>query len=60
MKQFDRKGKLLQEMDYKDGLKHGRFLIYDKKGGVLVEKTFENGMEVIKGQENKPGSFSPK
>lgn len=60
MKQFDRKGKLLQEMDYKDGLKHGRFLVYDKKGGVLVEKTFENGMEVIKGQENKPGSFSPK
>ncbi|MFM7859232.1 MAG: toxin-antitoxin system YwqK family antitoxin, partial [Flammeovirgaceae bacterium] len=60
MKQFDRRGKLLQEMEYKDGLKHGKFLVYDKKGGVLVEKTFENGMEEIKGQENKPGSFAPR
>ena len=47
-------------MDYKDGLKHGRFLVYDKKGKVVVEKTFEFGMEVIKGQNNSPGNFSPK
>ncbi len=60
MKQYDRKGNLLQEMDYKDGLKHGRFLVYDKKGKVVVEKTFEFGMEVIKGQNNSPGNFSPK
>jgi antitoxin component YwqK of YwqJK toxin-antitoxin module len=60
MKQFDRRGNLLQEMDYKDGLKHGRFIIYDKKGRVVLEKTFEFGMEVIKGQNNSPGSFSPK
>lgn len=60
MKNFDRRGNLLQEMEYKDGLKHGKFLIYDKKGKVIVEKTFEFGMEVIRDQKNTPGSFSPR
>jgi antitoxin component YwqK of YwqJK toxin-antitoxin module len=60
MKNFDRRGILLQEMEYKDGLKHGKFIIYDKKGKVLVQKTFEFGMEVIKDQKNTPGSFSPR
>jgi antitoxin component YwqK of YwqJK toxin-antitoxin module len=60
MKQFDRRGNILQEMDYKNGLKHGRFIVYDKKGKILVEKEFEHGMQVIKGQTNTPGSFSPR
>jgi antitoxin component YwqK of YwqJK toxin-antitoxin module len=60
MKQYDRRGNLLQEIDYKDGLKHGRFLIYDKKGNVVLEKIFEHGLEVIKGNTNAPGSFSPR
>jgi antitoxin component YwqK of YwqJK toxin-antitoxin module len=60
MKQYNRKGSLLQEMDFKEGLKHGRFIIYNERGKVLVEKTFEMGVEVIKGQGNKPGSFSPR
>ncbi|MFN5911877.1 MAG: toxin-antitoxin system YwqK family antitoxin [Bacteroidota bacterium] len=59
MKNFDRRGNLLQEMEYKDGLKHGRFVIYDKKGKPLVEKRFEYGMEVIKDERMTPGSFVP-
>ena len=60
MKQFDRRGKLLQEITYKEGLKHGKFVVYSKRGSVLVEKTFENGMEVISDEEKKSGSFAPK
>jgi len=60
MKQFDKRGNLLQEMDYKEGLKHGRFIVYDKKGKAVVTKKFEFGMEVIEGQLNTPGSFSPR
>lgn len=60
MKNYSRKGELLQEMDFKDGQKHGRFIVYDEKGKAVVEKTFQFGMEVIKGQENGQGTFSPK
>ena len=60
MKQFDRRGNLLQEVDYKDGLKHGKFILYDKKGKPIVTKTFEYGMEVIKENTLKPGGFSPR
>jgi antitoxin component YwqK of YwqJK toxin-antitoxin module len=55
MKQFDKRGKLLQEMEFKNGVKDGRFVIYDKKGGVLKEKHFKDGMEDGNGK-----TFSPR
>lgn len=59
MQTFDRRGNLMQEVEYKDGLKHGRFIVYDRKGKILVEKEFQFGMQVIKGTLNGPGTFSP-
>jgi len=59
MKQYSRRGKLLSEIDYKNGLKHGSFKIYDKRGKVLSEKKFEHGMQIIEGQKNGQGSFTP-
>ncbi|MES2798381.1 MAG: hypothetical protein V4638_00065 [Bacteroidota bacterium] len=59
MKNYDRRGKLLQEIEYKDGLKHGKFIIYDKKGKASITKQFEYGMEIIKGNEMRGGGFSP-
>ena len=55
MKMYDRKGALLEEMDFKDGQKHGRFIVYDEKGKIISEKKFAFGMEVREGN----GSFSP-
>jgi antitoxin component YwqK of YwqJK toxin-antitoxin module len=55
MKQYDRRGNLLQEMEFKNGVKDGRFVIYDKKGGVLKEKFFKDGNEDINGK-----TFSPR
>lgn len=59
MKQYDKRGKLLQEMDYKDGVKHGRFILYDKRGKIVQEFQYSEGMRVIEGQKNTPGSFTP-
>ena len=59
LSQYSRRGKVLSEIQYKDGLKHGSFKIYDKRGRVLSEKKFEHGMQVIEGQTNSPGSFTP-
>jgi len=50
----------MQEVDYKDGLKHGRFIVYDRKGKILAEKEFQFGMQVIEGTQNGSGTFSPK
>lgn len=60
MKQYDRRGKLLQEMEYQNGLKHGKFVLYDEKGKAIVTKTFEFGMEVIKEKTSTGGGFSPR
>lgn len=59
METFDKRGKKISDIEYKDGLKHGSFKVYDKKGKVVSEKKFENGMQIIEGQTNSPGSFSP-
>ena len=59
MRTYSRRGKLLQEMEYLEGLKHGKFLVYDKKGAVIVEKNFKYGMEVIEGTSSGSGSFTP-
>ncbi len=45
MRQFDKRGRIQQEMQFKDGLKHGVFIIYDKNGKALVKKLFINGAE---------------
>ena len=59
MKQFDRRGNLMSEIEYKDGLKHGSFIVYDKRGRVVNERKFSHGMQIIEGQNNTPGSFTP-
>jgi antitoxin component YwqK of YwqJK toxin-antitoxin module len=59
MKTYSRRGKLLQECDYKDGLKNGKFIIYDKRGRVVAEKKFKDGMQIIEGTTNGSGSFTP-
>lgn len=59
MKQYDRRGNLLSECDYKDGVKHGSFVMYDKRGKVIAERKYDHGMQVIEGQSNTPGSFTP-
>jgi antitoxin component YwqK of YwqJK toxin-antitoxin module len=46
MKTADRRGNLLQEIEYKDGKKHGVFRVYDAKGKVILNKRFEDGIEV--------------
>lgn len=48
MKQYDRRGNLLQEIEYKNGLKHGRFIIYDNEQKKRVEKSFDMGIEISK------------
>lgn len=58
MRQYDRKGKLIQEVEFKDGIKHGKFTIYDKRGKVLIQKTFDTGREVIEGSSNQ-NQFKP-
>ena len=58
MRQYDRRGKLLQEVEFKDGIKHGKFTIYDKRGKVLIQKTFDTGREVIEGSSNQ-NQFKP-
>lgn len=45
------------EIDYKDGVKHGKMYLYDKRGNVKVEKTFEEGVEVR--EDGKPVHFNP-
>ena len=59
METFDRRGNILSDIEYKDDLKHGKFKVYDKRGRVISEKQFEHGMQVIEGQNNTPGSFTP-
>jgi len=46
-------------MDYKDGLKHGRFIVYDKRGNVLEKREYSEGMRIIEGQTGGQGTFTP-
>ena len=59
MKTYDRRGNLLQEAHYKDGLKHGKYIIYGKKGVIIKEMEFSEGMQVIEGQTGGSGTFTP-
>lgn len=60
MSTYDKRGKIISSSDYKNGLKHGTFKLYDKRGKVASEKRFSEGMLIIEGQDNRPGSFSPR
>jgi uncharacterized protein len=59
VKRFNRKGELNSQIDYKDGLKHGKLRIYDKKGKVVLEKSFEYGLQIIESKSKSQGSFTP-
>jgi antitoxin component YwqK of YwqJK toxin-antitoxin module len=57
MKEFGRRGELHSEIHYKDGLKDGWFVIFDRNGKVSVQKMFSNGVEVERKGNSDP--FSP-
>ena len=46
-------------IEYKDGLKHGKFIVFGKRGKVLKEIKYSEGMRIIEGQTGGNGSFSP-
>lgn len=54
-KQFDRRGLIVSEIDYKDGLRDGKALFYDKKGNVVKEMKYKNGLQVIEGTATGSG-----
>jgi antitoxin component YwqK of YwqJK toxin-antitoxin module len=58
MRTFDKKGRIVQFAEYKDGVRHGRFVIYDRNEDVLFEKKFAFGYE-IKDNGLGSGSFKP-
>ena len=41
-------GKMKSEENYKDDIKDGRFMTYDKEGNIIEEKYFKDGKEVSK------------
>jgi len=45
MRQFSKRGKVLQEMAFKEGMKHGLFVVYDNNGKPIIKKEFINGAE---------------
>ena len=49
----------MQTIEYKDGLKHGKFIVFGKRGKVLKEIKYSEGMRIIEGQTGGNGSFSP-
>ena len=57
IKQFGRRGEIMSEIHYKDGVKHGLFLIYDNNNKVLVKKMFRKGMEMQRLEAD--GMFAP-
>lgn len=45
-KQLDPRGRVVYEIHYKNGLKHGPFIIYGENGNIVSRKEFRNGHEV--------------
>jgi len=45
-KQLDPRGRLVYEIHYKNGLKHGPFIIYGENGNIVSQKEFRYGKEV--------------
>lgn len=46
MKEFGRRGEIHSEIHYKNGLKDGWFILFDKNGKVSIQKMFSGGVEV--------------
>jgi len=49
--------KVTSKITYKNGVKDGKMIVYDKRGRVAIEKTFKEGIEVR--ADGKPVRFSP-
>ena len=47
-KEFGRRGELHSEIHYKEGLKDGWFIIYDRNGKISVRKMFSGGREMMR------------
>lgn len=45
MREYTRRGDLISEIMYKEGLKHGTFKVFDKRGKVTTLKEFEYGIQ---------------
>jgi uncharacterized protein len=59
MRSFTFKGnKLISEVNYKEGYMHGKMLVYDKKGRLVKEEEYKNGIRVIEGTKSGT-SFTP-
>lgn len=54
-----RGNKIISEINYKDGLQHGAVKVYDKKGKLVKEEQYKNGIRVIEGTGSGTG-FSPR
>ncbi len=54
---WGRNSHLKNAIQYKDDLRDGKFLVYDEKGNVVIEKTYKEGREVRPNQGG--GSFTP-
>ena len=57
MVEYDRKGAMISESSYKNGLKDGPFRLYDKNGKVILEKEFKEGQQVMMGGNQQ---FNPR
>jgi len=60
MRNYTFKGnKLISEINYKEGLQHGKVLVYDKRGRLVKEEEYKNGIRVIEGTKSGT-SFGPR
>ncbi len=55
-KQFDRYGRLVYEIQYKNGLKDGYMLAYNENGQLVSKKLFRKGQQIGEGTQD---GFSP-
>lgn len=49
--------KIVSEIDFKEGVKDGKMVMYDKRGRKVVQKYFKEGVEVR--EDGKPVKFQP-
>ena len=46
--QFNKRGGIAHQIQYKDGLKDGSFLIFNSSGAVVVRKEFSKGRQIYR------------
>jgi antitoxin component YwqK of YwqJK toxin-antitoxin module len=46
MTQFGRRGEKISESEYKNGLKEGKFRMFDATGKIILEKNYAKGQEL--------------